>query len=135
MLANEELKRWFRAKRDGRRDREMKMKSLFRHVGLKESNFKLWLRGNAKLTHRMQRILSRFVEDWEAGLIEFVPDWSYPRANGQKARIVHRATPRPMPQRMTIDFSGSRPRLTLLGRPPRDRMPGFPEISGKLTPK
>jgi hypothetical protein len=136
-LGSEEIKRWFRARLFARRDRDLNLKSMLRGLSIDHSTFFRWLRGKprGRISPAQQRLLGRFIEDWDAGLIEFVPDRSRPRANGAKGRLVHRTTPRPMPVRMVVDLSGGRPRLQLLGKPVRDRFPSLPEISGKLTPK
>ena len=132
MLSREELRRWFEGKKKTP-VRDLKIRSMYRELKLDERGIRRWLAGQRPLPVETQRILSKFVEDWENGMLEFKVDRSYKHANGMKGTLVHRATPKPMPARFTVDIGPRGTRLKLLGKPERTRMPGFPEIAGKLT--
>lgn len=135
MLGTEDIRKWFRGKMDGRQKRDFKLASMLRTIKWGHREFRRWLEGDVPINKERQKVISRFIEDWEAGFLEFAPDWNYKYANGLKGTLVHRTTPRHVPARLTINFEGRSPRLTLLPKPKRERLPSFPEISGKLTGK
>jgi hypothetical protein len=120
---------------DGRQKREFVLRAMLREIGLDRKFFTRWLRRKDPLPRETLRVMGRFIEDWEAGMLEFRRATKSDGLHANRMLLVHRKTPKPIPARLTIDFSGRGPRLKLIAKPRRDRMPTMPEISGKLTGK
>lgn len=141
MLSIEELRRWFLRRK--KRPDGFVLRSFLRSVDFRRADFQRWLAGARPLALERQRVISRFVEDWEAGLIEFrvrsrkgkVPRDGQGKRGGHIWDMHHRTTPRPMPIRMNVDLSGGKPRLSFVARPERLRMPSFPDVAGALLKK
>lgn len=134
MLSTSELRAWCRAKtRRGRGkhlgeyDRDFSTLAFLRHIGWGNGEFYQWIAGRVPIPAEKARLMRRFVEDWEHGMVEFSKPGSTGR--GRKAVVVHRQTPRPVARRLRMDLSGSAPRLTFLPKPARNVMPAFPDVA------
>lgn len=92
--------------------RELPRRGFCRAVGLDKGNFQRFLDGERDLSPRIQRVMSRFILQWEAGLLEFTG-----HHRNKKSTLVHRATPRPVPLRMTLVFSDG-PKLRMAKKLP-----------------
>ena len=137
MLSIEQMLKWGLAHtarhiRMGDHDRDFATNAFCRAIGLDYTDFYGWLNGRKELKPGAARRMSRFIEQWEAGMLEFKRDKSGKQANGLKRVLVHRSAPRRMPTRMVIDLSGRAPRLQMLGQPTLERMPDFPSLAGPL---
>lgn len=135
MLSTEEIRRWCRSKtRRGQGKylrefgREFATMAFLRHVGVRDDYFYDWLLGKATLSLERQRRIAKFIEHWEAGLIEFQHGKNF-------SRVVHRKTPRPMGTRASVDFASGAPRLRLIAKPAIERMPSFPDVGGAFDRK
>lgn len=138
MLSIEELRRWCLKRK--KRPEGFVLRSFLRAINFGRKEYEHWLRGKRSLPLERQRIISRFVEDWEAGMVEFrlrsrkgiVPRDGQGKRGGHIYDLHHRDTPRPMPIRMSVDLSGAKPRITFMGKRERLRMPSFPDVAGTL---
>lgn len=73
------------------------------------------------------RVLGRFIQDWENGLLEFEKN-----RGSHKDRLIHRETPKPMPTVCRVDPLAGK--LSLVPRPPRALRPPAPRnIFASLT--
>lgn len=129
MQSTEALRRWLVGKcRRGKpnpndRYRDFSMAGFCRTLSVQPPEIYKWLDGKKGLPLRVQRLMTRFAADWEAGLLEFTP--YRPR---HKRALVRLAKPKAR-GRFTVDLSGRSPRLTLLPKPPRDEpMPTMREL-------
>lgn len=135
MLSNEEMRRWCRAKtRRGQAthlreyDREFSTMAFLRTIGLKHKPFYQWLAEKEPIPANQARMMRRFIEDWEAGWLEFGSDPNH----WQRRVLIRRTTPKPYSPRVTLDLTGPAPRLNLVPRVQSTRMPGFPDVTGVL---
>ncbi len=106
--------------------REIPIKALLRLIGLHPGNFYHWLHkmpGKNSLPPRCARLLDRFIDDWEAGLVAFTPfKPPYPRKLIRLEKPVRRV-------RLAVPFDGSAPRLRFMERrTPAPRMPSFSDL-------
>lgn len=142
VLSIEELRRWVRSKvrepgghRDpaGKRGTEFAPKAFARAIGLHFTDLYSFARGKKGISPERQRLMSRFVTDWENGLIEF---GTAANAHGGKTKrvLVHRSTPKPRPVRMVLDLPHMK--LRLIARPPASPiLPSFKDVLGKVARK
>lgn len=133
ILSTEEIRRWCRAhtrrgqsKYLNKEAREFATMAFLRHIGFDHRDFYRFVDSRYGLTADKQRVMSRFIEDWEAGLIEFSKGGG---ENGRGRKVVHLSIPRKKPSRGMIDFTGTRPKLFLVPRRDPDRMPSFPSVA------
>lgn len=137
MLSTSEMRRWCLSKTS--RDQNVLRKTglefatgaFTRAIGIKKPDFYNWMHGKVKLPRERLKLMSRLIEKYEAGLLEFEIDTYYVHSGTMKA-LKHRTTPRRMPTRMVIDFASGAPRVQLLGRPKLEQMPDFPTLAGPL---
>ena len=137
MLSVSEMRRWCLSKTS--RDQNVLRKTSLefatgaftRAIGIKPPDFYNWMHGKKELPRERLKTMSRLIEKYEAGMLEFEIDTYYAH-NGRMRALKHRLTPRPMPTRMVIDFTGPAPRVQLLGRPKLEQMPDFPSLMGPL---
>lgn len=138
MLSIEEIGRW--CLRRKRRPDGFVLRSFLRAINFDRKDYERWLQGKRQLPLERQRIISRFIEDWESGMVEFrvrsrkgvVPRDGLGKRGGIIYDLHHRSTPRPMPIRMNVDLSSGRARLSFVPKPERLRMPSFPDVAGAL---
>lgn len=131
-LSTEEMRLWCRShtrrgksKYFGEHNREFATGAFVRSIGWKKQTFYDWLNCKIPLPKRVRAQMSKFIEQWDAGLLEFTSS-----SKARRAELVHRATPK-VRTRMAVDFSGSVPRLQILSRGPLTRdMPSFPSVAG-----
>lgn len=118
VLPREEIRRWVisnftrgDAPEKMLADRELPMAAFCRVVGISTSNLTRFKNGrNDVLGPRPLRLMSRFIIDWENGLLEF-------GGTRQSGRVlIHRSKPRPRPTRMTLSITPAGPRLQFLQR-------------------
>lgn len=91
--------------------RDLPQAAFCRTVGLDRGDLSRFIHNQKPLSPRVQRNVSKFILDWEAGMIEFE------RVADRRYRLVHRATPKRRPPRMTIAFDDG-PKLRLISRLP-----------------
>lgn len=88
------------------------MAAFCRAVGIDRAGLTRFKQGDDKVIGvRPLRLMSRFISDWENGLLEF----GGKRHTGRV--LIHRATPKPRPPRMTLAFTEGGPKLKFLARP------------------
>lgn len=118
VLPREEIRRWVisnftrgDAPEKMLADRELPMAAFCRTVGISTANLTRFKNGrNDVLGARPLRLMSRFIIDWENGLLEF-------GGTRQRGRtLIHRSKPKPRPPRMTLAITASGPRLQFLQR-------------------
>lgn len=117
----EEIRRWFRGKFKGLGERgkniskglksEFPGRSVARVLNVPVVDLYSYVSGARKIPVHRQRTISRFICDWERGLLEFRPV-----GQRHKMMLFHRATPKPMPVRFVLDWQKSK--LHLIARPP-----------------
>lgn len=130
ILSIEELKRWCRRhtkrgqhKYRNEKNRELAVHAFLRSLDWAEMEFYKWLNKGGSMPERVQRTMSKFVADWEAGYLEFTP-WhsTTPR------RLVRRETPKRR-TRLAVQFREGGPVLSFLERPAVEpRMPAFRDL-------
>lgn len=136
MLSIEQMRRWCLAhtsrnrRNFGQHNREFSTFAFLRALGMQRQNFYNWMHGNKPLYGQQPRLMSKFIEDWEAGLLEFVRG---PKSHDTKRILRHRSVPKKMPIRMVVDITGGSAKLRMLGKPVLERMPDFPSLSGALS--
>ncbi len=119
VLSTEEIRRWVNSNFTRGKtiekvltERELPMSAFCRTVGINPADLTRFKKSAHLPSHRVLRLISRFIGDWESGMLEF---------GGRRERgrfLVHRETPKPRPGRMTLSFTTDGPRLKTLPRPP-----------------
>lgn len=141
VLSIEEIRAWLRA-RFGHEEvkgsaltksRDLPNRAFCRAVGLDFADMHRLKHGREKrpVSPARQRVISRFICDWENGLLEFVRLGTGRR---NKLRVlVHRETPKLPPARLAIEFVDG-PKIRRLARPaPATPMPKFSDAMRNLT--
>ena len=110
--------------------REMAVYAFIREIGWRRENFYRWLKGKESIPARVRSLMTRFIQQWEAGTIEFA---RAPRTG--KRILVHLERPRPR-TRMSVALTPSGPVLSFAERPAMDApMPTFRDLIGRRLSK
>lgn len=108
--------------------RELPQRALCRAVGIDNSDLHAMRDGKLSLGRRHVAVLSRFIRDWENGLLEF---GRAGKGNGHatmKRILIHRETPRPRAMTMNVSWKGGA-KLTIAPRPALNpRIPQFKDL-------
>jgi hypothetical protein len=108
---------------------------LARVVGIHQSDIYKMAKGQIGITNREQARLSRFIRDWENGLLAFTEPSYGGRAGRNPSRLIHLKTPRPRAIRMSVSWDGGA-KLTIAPRPTMNpRIPQFKDIFANLQEK
>lgn len=142
ILSIEEIRRWLKGKLKAtgklsrnpgmRHGEEFAVNPFCRAVGIDYSDLYRFAAGRERypLSPHRQRVFSRFIADWENGLLEF----STVKHRGTRRQLVHRTTPKVRPQRMVLDWQ--RGKLQFVARPPLNpTLPSFKDVFGNLRSK
>ena len=144
ILSLDDIFRWIKGKR--RPDKDAKFWEargdwsfigFCRAVGVDESDMNHMAAGHFKMPLRVQKRVSRFIRDWENGLLTFVRE---PRGNAKGAghrKMVLRHLQVPKPRGMSMSVSWTKgPKLTIAPRPsPNPRIPQFRDLFANLQQK
>lgn len=130
MLSSEALRRWCRGKikvgavgRVNDRHGEFCFRAFVRSVAWESRDLRRWLKEGDTIPLRVQRLMSRFVADWDAGRIAFTP-----YAVFKPRRLVHVERPRPR-NRLSVAIGAAGPKLSLEPRHEREApMPTFRDL-------
>lgn len=109
--------------------RELPVKALGKAVGIDFTRLRAMRDERRPIGKRAQASLSRFIRDWENGMLEFGTGKQHKRF------LIHRATPKPRGIRMAVEWKNGA-KLTILPRPAMNpRIPQFRDIFANLTKK
>lgn len=119
VLSIEEIRRWVNANFTRGDDpakmmieRELPLKGFCRAVGVQPAHLTRFKQGqNGVIGARKLSLISRFITDWENGMLEF----GGTRYTGRV--LIHREKPKPRPPRMTLALTPDGPRLKPVPRP------------------
>lgn len=108
---------------------ELPNRAFCRAVGLDDGDLSRIISGKEGPLKTRIRVLSRFIRDWENGLLEFSYERRPGHQGGKAMRVLkHLATPKRMPVKFTVEL-GQVARLRLSSKPaPTYRFPEFRSI-------
>ncbi len=136
LLSKDDIRRWLalHIKRGEITDpgnhhgRELPVKALERAVAINYKELHGMRDGKVNIGRRHQAVLSRFIRDWENGLLEF----GYGGVTGHKRILIHRETPRPRAMTMNVSWQAGA-KLTIAPRPALNpRIPQFKDLFAGL---
>lgn len=134
ILSIEELRRWCarhtkrgKGKHRNDKNREFAVLAFLRFIDWKEQEFYKWIGGTEAIPSRVQRTMSKFVADWEAGFLECTP---YKPMT--KRQIVRRTIPKRR-TRLVAHIAPSGVSLSFLPRPTVS--PGMPSFRELIRPR
>lgn len=140
-LSLDDIRRWLRAAMPAgevtvpgkTHGRDLPVKALARAVGIDRRDLYHMMRGHLAINGKQQARLTRFIRDWENGMLEFrIAGKAYGHA-ARKMLLVHRQTPRPRAIRMSVDWRHGA-KLTIAPRvAPNPRIPQFRDLFAGLT--
>lgn len=81
-------------------------------LGVTAKTYQEWINRKEKIPKRFIPVMSRFIRDWENGLIDFRPVGNY-----RKRQLVRLEKPEPPPPRLKVTL-GLKPRLNFVARLP-----------------
>ena len=114
------------------RGRELPTRALARAVGIHWTELHGMRDGKVNIGRRHRAVLSRFIRDWENGLLEFETLGKKGGYAASKRVLVHRATPRPRAMTMSVSWKDGA-KLTIAPRPAANpRIPQFKDIFAGL---
>lgn len=144
VLSIEYIRAWAKARLSGGKltdfNRELPNNAFCRTIGIDPAFFAKIVAGVDPMPARYQRLLSRFIRDWENGLLYFTPSkivGAGPgKLRGRTKREVRRVTEKPKPKtRFAIEFKGG-PKVAIIGRPPPNpTTPNILELMARLRSK
>ncbi len=111
------------------RGRELPPRAFARAVGIHWTTLNDMRDGKQPIGRRHQAVLSRFIRDWENGMLEFG------FGKNQSRFLVHRQTPLPRAMTMSVRWQGGA-KLVIAPRPAANpRLPSFKDIFADIAPR
>lgn len=136
LLSVDDIRRWIAGQRrpDGKakfwEDRgDWSYVGFCRAVGVDVADMSLMADGRLKFPLRVQKRVSRFIRDWENGLLSFARVKTRAKGSGkQPMSLIHLQTPKPRAIKMAVSWTRGA-KLTITPRPaPNPRIPHFRDL-------